>query len=49
LIPELEDLKKQINNFGINNILKDYPNLKEIIENYVDIKEEIKLWINKKF
>jgi hypothetical protein len=49
LIPELEDLKNQIKIFGIEKIMKDYPNLKEIIQKYDEIKEETSQWMNKRF
>lgn len=49
LIPELEAMTKRINNFGLEKVLTDYPQLKDIIGNYDTIQEEIKTWQTMKY
>lgn len=49
LVPELEAMTKRINNFGLEKVLTDYPQLKEIIDNYDTIQEEIKTWQTMKY
>lgn len=44
LIPELDELKNMINKKDINSILMEYPDLKEIVENYDSIYEEALKW-----
>lgn len=46
LLPELEDLEKQIEIKGTNNILARYPELKNIIDNRNNIIKEAKAWMN---
>lgn len=47
LIPELNELDRIIILKGADNIKSDYPQIKEIVDNYAEIKGEIDLWINK--
>lgn len=49
LTPELDDLKKHIQEKGVEEILSYYPNLGNIIMNYDAIKEEITVWTKKKY
>ncbi|SCP98767.1 site-specific integrase [Anaerobium acetethylicum] len=49
LLPELDDLKQRIQLKGIDEIIALYPNLLDVIMNFDSIKEEIDLWMKKKF
>lgn len=49
LEPEMEDLKRRISAKGINEILENYPELSDIVNNFDNIMEEIDLWKKKKF
>lgn len=44
LIPELDDLKKEIDKKGIETILYQYPDLSDIIENFKTIYGEVLQW-----
>lgn len=46
LLPELEELNAQINKHGAENILINYPDLADIIENYDEILLEANKWQN---
>lgn len=48
LIPELEELEKELDKKGFETVINQHPSLVEIIENKDDIKKEIDLWMNKK-
>ncbi|MFL0246572.1 tyrosine-type recombinase/integrase [Candidatus Clostridium stratigraminis] len=48
IIPELDELKKEINKRGAQSILTDYPDLAEIIENFEEIYKEVEMWTNLK-
>lgn len=41
---ELELLEDDIDNYGMENIIERYPDLKNIINNIEEIKKELKLW-----
>ena len=47
LIPELNELEKEIKSHGINYILDNHPSLLDIIDNSDRIREEIELWRTK--
>lgn len=49
LLPELDDLKQQIQKSGVEGILMNYPSLDKIIMNYDKIMEEITRWMKLKF
>ena len=44
LLPELDELKAVISEKGALAILKEYPDLKDIIENLEQIDEEVITW-----
>lgn len=48
LIPELDELEKELDRKGFETIINQHPSLVEIIENKDNIREEIELWMNKK-
>ena len=48
LIPELEELDKELNIKGYSAIIDKYPSLIDIIENREQIKNEIELWRKKR-
>ena len=48
LIPELDELEKELARKGFETIINQHPSLVEIIENKDNIREEIELWMNKK-
>ena len=48
LIPELNELDKEILNKGADTVLTKYPSLIEIIENRENIEKEINIWKMKK-
>ena len=48
LIPELDELEKEISKKGFNKIIELHPSLIEIIENIDDIRKETELWMNHK-
>lgn len=48
LIPELDELDKEISDKGVNSIIEKYPDLIEIIENEESIRKEIENWKSKK-
>ena len=45
LIPELDELKKEIDNKGAEYLISRYPQLNFIINNYSDIYTEVTKWI----
>ena len=47
LIPELDELGKELERKGVDTILEQYPSLLDIIQNKEIIREEIELWMNK--
>lgn len=47
LLPELDELEKEINKKGINTIINQHPSIIEIIEHRDDIRKEINLWMEK--
>ncbi|EJT5930518.1 tyrosine-type recombinase/integrase [Clostridium perfringens] len=47
LIPELDELEKEINIKGIDAIIEQHPSLVDIIENKEDIRKEIEVWMKK--
>ena len=49
LVPELESMTRRINNFGLEKVLTDYPQLKDIVDNYDSIQEEIEKWQKMKY
>lgn len=49
LLPELDDLKQQIQKQGVEVILMNYPILDKIIINYDSILEEIAQWMKMKY
>lgn len=48
IIPELDELKKELVKKGSQKILLEYPDLVEIVENFDSIYKEVKAWINLK-
>lgn len=48
IVPELEELENQIVKQGIEKILSNHPNLKDIISNLENIKKEVEEWQIKK-
>lgn len=48
LLPELDELDKEIEANGFNTILDKHPSLVEIMENREEIRKEIELWRMKK-
>lgn len=48
LIPELDELEKELNKKGFDTVVDLHPSIIEIIENKDDIRKEIDLWMNKK-
>ena len=48
IVPELEELENQIAKQGIEKILSNHPNLKDIISNLENIKKEVEEWQIKK-
>jgi len=48
LIPELEELKKEISKKGEKKLLEQFPNLDKIVRNRSKIQEEISIWMRKK-
>lgn len=48
LLPELDELDKEIAAKGFNTILDKYPSLVEIMENREEIRKEIETWRTKK-
>lgn len=48
LIPELEELEKELDRKGFETVIDQHPSLVEIIENKDDIRKEIDIWMNKK-
>lgn len=46
LIPELDELDKEIARKGTDSILRNYPGLRDIIEGESGIRKEIELWMN---
>lgn len=49
LVPEMEDMKKKIHLRGVQAVLMDYPQLKEVIDRYDEIMEEIDSWKMKNY
>jgi hypothetical protein len=47
LIPELDELDKELSSKGRDGIIADYPSLVNIIDNEEIIKEEIRIWQKK--
>lgn len=47
LIPELDELEKELEQKGFNLILEQHPSLLNFIENKDDIRKEINLWMKK--
>ena len=47
LIPELDELDKEIDKKGMKTIIDKYPSLIDVIENKEDIREEINIWMKK--
>lgn len=45
LKPEYKELKEKINKEGIESIIIEYPNLKEIVENITQINKEVEKWM----
>ncbi|WPC42391.1 tyrosine-type recombinase/integrase [Clostridium sp. JS66] len=48
IIPELNELEKELLKKGAQRILLEYPDLVEIVENFDSIYKEVKSWINLK-
>lgn len=48
VIPELDELKNELKKRGAKDILIDYPDLVDIIENFEDIYKEVEKWTNLK-
>lgn len=48
IVPELEELENQISRQGIDKILNNHPDLKDIISNLNSIKIEVEKWQSKK-
>ena len=44
LLPELEDLKRAIEEYGVEAVYIRHPEVQEIAENYESILEEALLW-----
>ena len=42
---EIELLEDDIEEFGIDNIINRYPDLRDIVYNLEEIKGELKLWV----
>lgn len=49
LVPEMEDMKKKIHLLGLSTVIKNYPKLEPIINNYDSIMDEIDLWKKKTY
>lgn len=47
ILPELEELDKEILKKGKTSIINSYPSLLDIIENEKEIKKEVQEWMNK--
>lgn len=47
LIPELEELEKEISRKGIDTIIEDHPSLENIIMGIESIKDEVSVCMNK--
>ena len=45
LNPELDELQREINRKGVENVIKSHPSLLPIIEDINNIREEIKKWM----
>ena len=48
LLPELDELDKEITIKGFNTVLDKHPSLIEIMENREEIRKEIEIWRTKK-
>ena len=48
LVPELDELDKEIAKKGVQHIMDNYPTLIPIIENNADIRKEVSAWMSKK-
>ena len=46
LIPELDELDREISRKGKDTIIKQYPSLRDIIEGISGIREEVSSWMN---
>lgn len=46
LIPELDELEKELSRNGKNTIIERYPDLRDIIEGMSGIRKEIQKWMN---
>lgn len=47
LLPELDELEKELNKKGLEVVLDQHPSIIEVIENKDDIRKEITLWMSK--
>lgn len=47
LIPELDELDKEISRKGTDVILADYPSLRDIVDNRNSVRKEIEQWMTK--
>ena len=45
LIPELDELRNVIERKGVQAVLMEYPDLKDVVENLEDIYKETELWL----
>ncbi|HDR7472481.1 TPA: hypothetical protein QCX46_005584, partial [Bacillus toyonensis] len=45
LLPELEDLHKEVSQRGAEHVIKENPELYNIVNSFVVIKEEVLKWI----
>lgn len=47
LIPELNELKREIDKKGFDAVVQQYPSIMEIAANTNSIEEEIEIWLKK--
>lgn len=47
LIPELNELKREIDKKGFEAVVQQYPSIMEIAANTNSIEEEIEIWLKK--
>ena len=47
LIPELDELRKEVESKGVSYVLEQYPDLTEVVENFDDIYSEVTEWKSK--
>ena len=47
LVPELDELRKEVESKGVGTVLEQYPDLTEVVENFDDIYSEVTEWKSK--